>query len=262
LSQIIYNFIGSNYNTHRAADRRILNIVKDLLNLPEGATIADFGAGTGNYSNALSNLGYKVIALEPSEKMRDQAKPKDKVSWISGVAESVPLKTQSVQGIIVVLAIHHFYSLKAAAHEMKRICPEGPMVFFTLDPRKGKEPWFKDYFNDIYQEDFKSFPPIGEILETMTFEGGWSKEIIPFPLPKDLADKNMYSAWNEPERYLDPLFRQNTSGFALAPHSVVQAGLSNLQKDLQSGAWDKKYGYLRNQKEFDAGFTFIKLQKQ
>ena len=99
------------------------------------------------------------------------------------------------------------------------------------------------------------FPPIEEIIEAIAFEGSWSKEILNFPLPKDLSDKNMHSAWSEPEKYFDAQFRQNTSGFALASSSVVQEGLSRLQKDLQSGAWDKKYGYLRTQNEFNAGFT-------
>ncbi len=262
MNQIIYNSIGTNYNTHRAADPRIINNIIKLLNLPKEATIADIGAGTGNYSNALAELGNKMIAIEPSEKMRTQAKSKNEVAWISGVAESIPLKTKSVDGIVVILAIHHFISLRAAAQEMRRICPEGPMVLFTLDPRKGQEPWFKDYFFDIYQGDFKSFPPIEEILKTLNEEGGWSKKILPFPLPRDLADKNMYSAWNEPERYFDARFRQNTSGFALADPSFVKAGLSRLKEDLQSGTWDKKYGYLRNQKEFDAGFIFIKLETE
>jgi ubiquinone/menaquinone biosynthesis C-methylase UbiE len=262
MDEIIYNSIGSNYNTHRAADPRIINIIETLLDLPDGSVIADIGAGTGNYSNALADLGYKVFAVEPSEMMRHQAKPNDKVTWISAASESIPLADQSVHGIIAILTIHHFSSIERAFLEMQRICPTGPLIIFTFDPRRGREPWFKDYFPEIYQRDFIIFPPLEKVIQTFAFEASWSKEISSFPLPRDLSDRNMYSAWNEPEKYFDARFRQNTSGFAMASPAAVQAGLSRLKKDLQSGYWDEKYGYLRNQEEFDAGFTFIRLQKK
>ena len=44
-----------------------------LLDLPADASIADIGAGTGNYANALAAAGYRVQAIEPSATMRAQA---------------------------------------------------------------------------------------------------------------------------------------------------------------------------------------------
>jgi len=258
MNEIVYNSIGTDYNTNRAADIRIINILNDFLGLPAGSIIADIGAGTGNYSNAFADLGYKVKAVEPSEKMRSQAEPNTNVTWFSGFAESIPLPDNSADGIIVILAIHHFSSLQSAASEMHRICPSGPIVAFTLDPREGNEPWFKEYFPEIYQQDFTFFQPINIVSDTIAIENGWSKTKEKFPLPHDLSDKNMYSAWRDPEKYLDAQFRQNTSGFALASESVVQNGIENLKGDLHTGKWDEKYGDLREQEYFDAGFRFIK----
>lgn len=260
MKKIIYNSIGTSYNTNRAADSRITNIILDLLNLPLGSTIADVGAGTGNYSNAFANLGYNVHAIEPSDKMRNQANSNSNVTWISGTAESIPLRNNSVNGIIVILAIHHFSSLKRAASEMYRICPDGPIVVFTFDPRQGETPWFKEYFPKIYQQDFITFPPISEVSDIITKGNLRSKIIERFPLPYDLSDKNMYSAWREPERYLDARFRQNTSGFALAPEIEVQKGVKRLENDLRAGEWDKRYGYLREKEFFDPGFLFVQCK--
>ena len=259
MNKTIYNSIGTNYDTNRSADNRIINIINELMDLRAGSTIADIGAGTGNYSNAFADLGYRVKAVEPSEEMRKQAKPNNNVTWLSGTAESIPLPDNSVDGVIIVLAIHHFSSLHDASSEMRRICPNGPRVVFTLDPREGEEPWFKDYFPEIYEQDFKSFPPIDTVANTIGMNGRWTWEIKPFPLPDDLSDKNMYSAWNEPERYFDEQFRQNTSGLAKADQRVVEAGLEKLKNDLESGVWDEKYEYLREEKAFDAGFRFLKL---
>ncbi len=260
MEKIIYNSIGTNYNSNRAADSRIIETINNLLNLPHGSTIADIGAGTGNYSNAFADLGYNVYAIEPSEEMRGQAKFNKNVTWLSGTAESIPLKDDSVKGVIVVLAIHHFSSLQCAAVEMHRICPAGPIVVFTFDPRQGETPWFNDYFPQIYQQDYTTFPPIDRVSEKIALDKNWSKTIKSFPLPHDLSDKNMYSAWQEPERYLDAQFRKNTSGLALAPESEVQNGVKRLENDLHTGKWDQKYGYLRGQKFFDPGFKFIQCR--
>jgi len=260
MNEIIYDSIGKSYISNRAADPRILNNIISLLNLPAGSLIADIGAGSGNYSKALANIGYLVNAIEPSEKMRSQAIPNSNVTWIPGFAESIPLPNNSVDGIIVVLALHHFSSLQRAVSEMHRICPDGPIVIFTLDPREGEVPWFKEYFPTIYEKDFTTFKPIDEISDTIAVDNRWSKTIQSFPLPHNLLDRNMYSAWREPERYLDEQFRQNTSGFALASPSAVEKGVALLKKDLETGEWDNKYGFIRKQNYFDAGFKFVSLK--
>ena len=90
MPQPVYDLIGSNYNVNRTADARILSTIGDLLNLPPGSTIADIGGGTGNYSRSLANLGYKVLAVEPSEEMRKQAVPNKNVRWHSGTAVLFP----------------------------------------------------------------------------------------------------------------------------------------------------------------------------
>jgi len=110
-----YDTIGVGYKEHRKIDVRILDALNSLLDLPFGSIVADIGAGTGNYSRALADKGYKIKAVEPSSVMRMQSWKSDEVEWLNGFAEDIPLDNDSVAGIIVVLAIHHFKSLKVAA---------------------------------------------------------------------------------------------------------------------------------------------------
>jgi ubiquinone/menaquinone biosynthesis C-methylase UbiE len=260
MSDPIYNIIGESYTTNRTADERVLKIIIDLLNLPVGKLIVDIGAGTGNYTTALANSGYRLFAIEPSEIMRRQAIANDNVTWTTGFAESLPLRATSVDGAVIVLALHHFHSIGSAAEEVARICPTGPLVILTMDPRQSEQFWFNHYFPEIAQHVLRYFPPLNEVINIFSAVRGWSAQVAEFPLPHDFADKNMCAGWNRPEIYLDPVMRQNTSGFALAPASVVRRGITLLENDLQSGRWDKLNGYLRRQESFDAGFRFLLFQ--
>ena len=61
--------------------RRIVDTLINLLALSPPATLADIGAGTGNYSRAVADLGFRVLAIEPSATMHRQALPHASVNW-------------------------------------------------------------------------------------------------------------------------------------------------------------------------------------
>jgi ubiquinone/menaquinone biosynthesis C-methylase UbiE len=253
----LYDRIGEGYVASRAADPRIVGELTRLLDLPAGAAIADVGAGTGNYANALAEEGYRVQAIEPSATMRTQARPHPGVAWHAGYAEAIPLPDRSVAGCIAVLAIHHFSALDAALAEMRRIAAGGPVVLFTMDPRESRPFWFADYFGDIWRRDFEVFPPLGEIVAALAEHSDAPPRVTAFPLPDDLRDRFMLAGWSRPELYFDPTIRANTSGFAKAEPEAVERGLARLRDDLASGVWDARYGGLRQARSFDAGYRFV-----
>jgi ubiquinone/menaquinone biosynthesis C-methylase UbiE len=254
-----YDAIGIGYNSHRNADARIVSALKDLLGLQAGAVIVDVGAGTGNYSNALAASGYLLKAVEPSEIMHRQAVPNLKIEWLMGSAESIPLPDSSADGLVSILAVHHFSDLQTAATEMWRVC-KGPMVLFTIDPRKGEPFWFKEYFPGIYARLFDAFIPLRELVSIFNRNGEAITTVRSFPLPKDLSDLNMHAGWNRPEIYFEPAIQRGMSGFALADPVEICNGLNNLRRDLEIGDWDKRFGYLRNIDDYDLGFVFVKIQ--
>lgn len=232
-----------------------------LLGLPRGSVIADIGAGTGNYSNALARLGYSLHAIEPSDLMPSQATPVPDVQWHVGTAEAMPLASASVEGIVCTLALHHFESVARAAAECSRVCPLGPMVLLTIDPRLGEAFWFSEYFPAIHQRLFSTFPPIDDVCSELTKHSGCASEVSVWLLPQNAIDITMHSGWNRPEIYLDQGHRQNMSGFALASRDEIEPGLTALRAALASGAWDRDHGHLRERQEADLGFRFIKLMR-
>ena len=257
MSSTIYDAIGTGYARHRRADRGVLRALLNLLSLPEGSRLAEIGAGTGNYSRAAADNGMKVIAVEPSIVMREQAVPHANVHFVEGVAEHLPLSDHSVDGVFSILAFHHFSEPQKALSEMTRVCPRGPIVLFTFDPRKIKNPWFAEYFPQVWVACFSFFPPIEQIQDSLQNLTGYPTYNSVFEPPSDMEDLFAGAAWNRPELYLDERIRSGISSFALADPIEVQDGISRLRADLDGGQWDKQHGWLRHEKTFDAGYRFI-----
>jgi ubiquinone/menaquinone biosynthesis C-methylase UbiE len=136
MTTFVYDTIGQGYRKYRKSDPRITQCVVDLLAVPRGSNIGDIGAGTGNYSRAIADFGSQVKAVEPSETVRGQAKQHKNVKWLAGTAEAIPLSNASVEAVVCIFASHHFHSLPKVASEINRICPKGPILWFTFDPRR------------------------------------------------------------------------------------------------------------------------------
>jgi ubiquinone/menaquinone biosynthesis C-methylase UbiE len=247
----VYDNIGIGYTKHRCAELRIVDMLTRLLSLSPPATLADIGAGTGNYCRAVADLGFHVLAVEPSATMHRQSLPHSSVHWHSGTAERIPLPDGVVDGVFCILASHHFSSLGSAATEMARICPDGPIVWFTFDPRQAETPWLHDYFPAIWDSAFNVFPPLENITHLLSSHAHREVAITPWLIPHDLQDCFMAAGWRRPEMYLDPEVRACMSAFALADPVTYGNGLSRLQHEIKNGEWRSKYGHLLEREVID-----------
>ena len=254
----LYDEIGKGYTRHRAADHRIVEKLMSLVDQSPPATLADVGAGTGNYSRALADLGFSIQAIEPARAMRSQSAPHEKVNWHDSTAERLPLEDNSVDAVVCVLASHHFSSTAPAIAEMARVCPSGPIVWLTFYPREAKTPWLADYFPTIWESAYEAFPPLDRICELLAEQSDRQVEVSPFPVPHDLEDWFAAAGWRRPQLYLDPDVRASMSAFALGDRKVVNQGLSRLQDDLETGHWQSTHGALLGQDTVDWGYRFLK----
>jgi hypothetical protein len=76
-------------------------------------------------------------------------------------------------------------------------------------------------------------------------------------LPADCIDGFLDAYWARPEAYLEERVRAGISGFRLMPEKERTEGLERLARDLQSGAWDARFGHLRRETSFDAGVRLV-----
>jgi hypothetical protein len=79
--------------------------------------------------------------------------------------------------------------------------------------------------------------------------------ITPVPVPHDCSDGFLYAYWRRPAAYLDAYIRSGSSSFWAIGNA--DAGLQNLSRDLETGAWERRYPGLLALDEYDAGYRLV-----
>lgn len=253
----LYDTIGRSYAQTRKSDPRIAAALLDILQAPRTSTIADIGAGTGSYALVLAEQGYRVLAVEPSEIMRSQASAHSTVQWINACAENLPLPDRSADAAIIMLAFHHFQNYQQALREIHRITGGGQIILLTCDPEVNSSFWLTQYFPAMIADVQSTFLPISTLASELKTITGATVQTLSFPLPHDLSDAFAAVGWARPELYFDSTIRSGISAFPKLTADELEHGLSRLREDLTTGAWEQKYGHLRQQQHYDAGYRFV-----
>jgi ubiquinone/menaquinone biosynthesis C-methylase UbiE len=258
----LYDKIGKSYTQTRRSDPRIAAKLLEILLFSQANTVADIGAGTGSYADVLAANGYQVLAIEPSATMRSQAINHQAIQWIDAFAEQIPLPDRSADVAIIMLAFHHFPDYQQALREIQRVIGGGKIILFTYDPAVISSFWLTDYFPSFMADVQSTFLPIPTLITEIKSISNLTVNVLPFPLPNDLSDSFAAVGWARPELYLDANIRNGISSFAKMPETELDRGATSLRDDLATKAWDRKYGHLRQQQEYDAGYRFIYTTEQ
>lgn len=240
----LYDRIGGSYRATRRPDPRIAALIKDAFG--DARLVVNVGAGTGAYEPT----DREVLAVEPSETMIAQ-RPRRSAPVIQASAEELPLADDSFDAALAVNTVHHWSDLRAGLRELRRVARKR-IVVFLRDGRSGAPFWLvDDYLPALDQSD-----KISAIVETIEHELR-SVTVVPVRLPRDCVDGLFSAYWGRPEMYLDSEIRRNISNFAIAAEDDVAEGLARLEADLESGAWDRRYGHLRSLPELDLGHRLL-----
>ncbi|MEZ4792035.1 MAG: class I SAM-dependent methyltransferase [Gelidibacter sp.] len=233
-----YDTIGTDYNLTRKADPYLVERLYKYLKPKANGTYLDIGCGTGNYTIALQQKGLQFIGVDPSKEMLAKAKAKNRsIVWKQGKAEAIPLKNESVNGVIASLTLHHWNNLDKGFKDLYRILkPTSRFVMFTSTPDQMKGYWLNDYFPKMLQDSMSQMPSYDRIEKHLTHNGFKILKTEPFFVPSNLSDLFLYAGKERPELYLDIQVRNGISSFAsLANKTEVEQGLSKLEKDIESG---------------------------
>jgi SAM-dependent methyltransferase len=120
--------IASGYASGRALSSETAGLWRAVLEpfIPcvRQLTILDLGAGSGRFSGLLaSSFGARVIGVDPSRAMlaATAGQPLDRVTYVAGTAESVPLRDHSCDVAWLSHVLHHVRDRAACANELRRV---------------------------------------------------------------------------------------------------------------------------------------------
>jgi SAM-dependent methyltransferase len=244
----LYDRIGRTYGAIRRADPRLAEPIWRALG--DAQTVVNVGAGAGSYEPP----DREVTAVEPSSIMIAQRSP-DAAPAVQAAAESLPFPDDAFDASMAVLTVHHWSDVEAGLAEMVRVARRR-VVIVTFDPEAWGDQWIvRHYLPEILDEPAEFKPSIRRVLEALP-----PATVEPLPAPRDCTDRMFATLWARPAEYLDPRIRAATSVWHQLPPEVAARALDQLARDLASGVWDERYGYLRTTPEWDVGLRLIRAE--
>lgn len=240
-----YDRMGVEYSEVRRADPRFEAAIWDALGT--AGRVLNIGAGAGSYEPR----DREVIAVEPSPVMIAQ-RQRGAAPAIQGVAEDIPLEDESVDATMGVFTMQHWDDVDRGLAEVLRVT-RSRVVLLTLDLDVTAEMWLcRDYLPEIVEHDRETFPTITHLEAVLP-----NVRVETVPVPSNCTDGFCVALWSRPEAHLDPNVRRSSSIWHLLPAAVVEPALERLRRDLASGEWDHRYGWLREKDSLDVGLRLV-----
>lgn len=240
-----YEQHGQSYAGQRRTDPRIAARIHAALGAAR--TVLNVGAGAGSYEPGDRH----VIAIEPSAVMRAQ-RPVHLAPAIHGTAEALPLDDGSVDAAMAMVTIHQWSDPLKGLRELRRVA-RGPVVILSFDPDAVTNFWITRYAPELVAVDQRRFPAIRFVTDTL----GGSCAVETIRVPRDCVDGFQEAFYARPEAFLQAVVRKGQSAWGFLASGVEDRAVQTLARDLESGAWDQRFGHLRTQAEFAGALRLI-----
>jgi hypothetical protein len=141
---------------------------------------------------------------------------------------------------MAVLSDHHWEDRRRGLQELRRVARRR-VVLFNIDPARANALWMTTEY----------LPSFLELIKPEYRKAGyWESElrsllgtvrITEVPIPHDCTDGFYGAFWRRPRAYLDPRVRAGISVFSQLDAGDVARGITALEADLDSGAWERRH---------------------
>jgi len=236
----VYESIGFGYAAARRPDPRIHQLIVDALG--DAQSVLNVGAGAGNYEPT----DRRVVAVEPSSAMISQ-----RLVGSGPALRGVPFRDGTFDAALATFTLHHWTEAAVGLREMRRVADWQVVLLF--EPKESQKIWLVEYFPECMSLRTEIGAPSVDYVREHLEVGA----VIPVPVPADCVDGFAGAYWGRPETYLDPAVRASISSLALLSMADDECGAALLRDDLESGAWDDRFGYLRDLPELDLGYRLV-----
>ena len=239
---MLYDRIGTRYASHRQPDPAIERLIHTALG--DAGSVVNVGAGSGSYEPT----DRRVVAVEPSITMIDQ-RPAQSAPVVQARAQALPFATDSFDAALAILTVHHWDDQHIGLLELRRVA-RARVVVLTWDPAYLESFWLTDYIPEIRAVDRPIFPPLHNYQDLLG-----PMHSLAVPIRHDCSDGMLCAYWRRPHAYLDPDVRSAISTFAKL--GDIAPALAQLQRDLASGEWHRRYHALLTRTELDLGYCLL-----
>jgi SAM-dependent methyltransferase len=240
-----YGIIGNGYATYRRPDAEIAECLRNALG--DARTILNVGAGAGSYEP----VDRDVTAVEPSASMREQ-RPAHLPAAVDAVAEKLPFADRAFDASMASFTVHQWADFKAGLAEMRRVTRDRVLVL-TCDPLELHRCWLAEYAPEMISVEARRYPQMSAISAAL----GGVTYINTVPIPLNCTDGFSEAYYGRPERLLEAGARLANSAWSFVGPELERRFVEKLTRDIDSGAWDQRYGFLRQQPHFQGSLRLI-----
>lgn len=229
-SDQIYNFdtIASYYDEYHSAHNNFVELIKAECKVNKDFVIVDIGCGTGNETlNTYNKFKCRVYGIEPAENMLKKAMEKsDKIVWLKGSAEIIPVGDNSIDIITSFFSIHHFLDIYQAIKEFYRILKSSGKVFiFTISHNQMKNSLEYQFFPELLEYDISRVPTI-EFIKDIFVKNGFKVKIKEVVYETRKIDAN----------YIEILKKRYRTGFQKLTEKQILIGINRIEKAISNNS--------------------------
>jgi GNAT superfamily N-acetyltransferase/SAM-dependent methyltransferase len=240
-----YETGGAGYALRRRTDPRIAALIRAALG--PATTVINVGAGAGSYEPE----DLEVTAVEPSASMRLQ-RPAHLSVAIDAVAEDLPFDDDSFDAAMATVTIHQWSDHDRGLSEIRRVS-RGPVVILTFDGDALDDFWLARFAPEMIEAERRRYPSIERVREVL----GGESSVTVVPIAHDCVDGFTEAFYARPEAFLDDAVRRSQSAWSFVDDETEAASVEKLRTALESGAWDERFGALREQPQYLGSLRLI-----
>ena len=157
---------------------------------------------------------------------------------IDATSDALPFDDTRSTPSMASITIHQWPHLEAGLREMRRVT-RGPVVILTFSPEVPEPWWQPEYVPELFEVEVAPDAGPRPGRGSARRRGRHPK----VPVPADCIDGFGQAFFARPERTLEPRVRRAMSAWSFLAPEVVDRYVRELSADLDSGAWDARWGH-------------------
>jgi SAM-dependent methyltransferase len=194
--------------------------------------VLEVGCGTGHWLSELQAGVPRLYGLDPSSGMLQKARARaGRFHLIRGRGEHLPFRSQSLDLVLCVNALHHFEQPDRFVAEAHRaLGARAALCIIGMDPAARRDRWYLyDYFPGTFETDLRRYPSSATIADWMLAAGfartksGVADRIVDTRVGRSVLE--------------DPILQKHgTSQLALLTDDAYEAGIARIHAALTENA--------------------------